>query len=119
MPEKRFDLKERTLNLSKSVIDLCKDNKKDLISKILISQVIRSSSSIGANYREADNAQTKKEFIYRINICRKEAVETMYWLELIEYVQVDIEIEKLIQACKELSLIFVAIIKKAKLVIKT
>lgn len=62
---------------------MCKALAKDAINKELIGQFIRASSSVGANYREASNAMSKKDFYHRIGICRKEAKEARYWLELL------------------------------------
>lgn len=78
-----FDLEERTLEFAKAVIRLCRKLPQKVIEKELISQLIRSSGSIGANYREANDALSKKDFAHRIKISRKEAKETCYWLELL------------------------------------
>lgn len=83
MTTKIFDLEDRTLNFSKKVIDLVKKLPKNTVNFELISQVVRSAGSIGANYREANEALGKKDFYMRVRICRKEAKETKYWLELI------------------------------------
>lgn len=79
----KYDLEDRTLNFSKKVIDLVKILPKNSVNYELISQVVRSSGSVGANYREANEALGKKDFYMRIRISRKEAKETKYWLELI------------------------------------
>ena len=78
-----FDLEKRTLEFSKNVIRLCKKLHKNVINNELIGQLIDSSGSIGANYREANDALSKKDFRHRIKITRKEAKETHYWLELL------------------------------------
>jgi four helix bundle protein len=81
----------------------------------LISQVVRSASSVGANYIEANEALGKKDFAYKIRICRKEAKETRYWLRLIVAVNHDLEknVKDLIQESTELMNIFGAILKKS------
>jgi four helix bundle protein len=56
---------------------------KNSINIMLTGQVLRSGTSMGANYREANETETKKDFNYKIRICRKEAKETIYWLNLI------------------------------------
>lgn len=68
-----FDLEERTLEFSKKNIRLCKKLPSSAINREVISQLIRSSGSIGANYREANDALSKKDFSHRIKITRKEA----------------------------------------------
>ncbi len=78
-----FDLEERTLEFAKKVIRLCKQLSQNVINNEVIGQLIDSSGSIGANYREANDALSKKDFKYRIKIARKEAKETHYWLELL------------------------------------
>jgi len=78
-----FDLEKRTLEFSKNVIRLYKQLPKNVINNELIGQLIRASGSIGANYREANDALSKKDFKHRIKITRKEAKEAHYWLELL------------------------------------
>jgi four helix bundle protein len=81
--EKRYDLEERTLKFAKACVDLCKTLVKDVINIEFIGQLIRASGSVGANYREANESMSKKDFYHRIKICRKEAKESKYWLELL------------------------------------
>lgn len=78
-----FDLEERTLNFNKKLLASVSKLKSNSINDFYISQVVRSGGSIGANYREANETYTKKEFIYRIRICAKESKETVYWIDLI------------------------------------
>jgi four helix bundle protein len=80
-----FDLEERTLALAKSCIDLCKLIQTDVFNYELIRQLIRSASSVGANYREAYESITRKDFNHRISICRRESKEAKYWLELLSH----------------------------------
>jgi four helix bundle protein len=82
MVKHEYDLERRTLAFAKSVLRLCKNLPGDTTNREIISQVIRSSGSIGANYREANDV-SKKDFSHRIKITRKEAKETEYWLELL------------------------------------
>lgn len=79
----KYPLEERTLQFSHNIIDLLKKIKPTPISTPIISQLIRSATSIGANYMEANNASSKKDFQNKIFICKKEAQETKYWLKLI------------------------------------
>jgi four helix bundle protein len=78
------DLEERTAEFAKRIIRLCQALPKNQINNPLISQIIRSAGSVGANYREANEGLGKKDFLYRLRIARKEAKETSYWLDLIE-----------------------------------
>lgn len=113
--DKRFDLEERTLNFAKKVIDLIRKLPKNTINFEFTSQVIRSSGSMGANYREANDALGKKDFFMRVRICRKESKETEYWLELILHNNADLkaEIEPLILEATEFIKIFSSIINKS------
>jgi four helix bundle protein len=77
---KRFNLEERTLNFGKRIIHLAKAIPINKVNNSLIDQLIRSGTSVGANYREANETITKKDFKFKIQICRKEAKETKYWL---------------------------------------
>ncbi|TAN57712.1 four helix bundle protein [Patescibacteria group bacterium] len=80
---KIYDLEERTFQFAKRVAIFCKVLPKTATNIEYGKQVIRSSGSIGANYIEANEALSKKDFQMRIKICRKEAKETVYWLRLI------------------------------------
>ncbi len=113
--DKKFDLEERTLNFAKKVIDLVRKLPKNSINFELISQIVRSSGSVGANYREANEALGKKDFYMRIRICRKEAKETRYWLELILHSNLDLkeDVEPLIGEATEFIKIFSSIINKS------
>lgn len=77
-------LERRTTNFSVDIIQLVKILPKSITNVNTFAQIIRSSSSIGANYREANEAMSKKDFIYRLRISRKEAKETLYWLDILE-----------------------------------
>lgn len=79
----KYDLEERTLKFSEEIINLCKKTAKSVITTPLISQLIRSGTSIGANYHEANGGSSKKDFKNKIFICKKESKETMYWLRLL------------------------------------
>ena len=79
----KFDLEERTIAFGIAVIKFCKDKIHDSILKIIITQLIRSATSIGANYMEADGASSRKDFRCKIFICKKEAQETKYWFRIL------------------------------------
>ncbi|MDD4762159.1 MAG: four helix bundle protein [Candidatus Pacebacteria bacterium] len=112
----KFDLEERTAKFGENIIIFCKNIPENYISKPVISQLIRSSTSIGANYSEADDAESKKDFIHKIGICKKESRETKHWLRMINTVFPDkrLDIKNLWQEAKELNLIFNAIINSSK-----
>lgn len=112
---KTYDLEERTLQFSKTLIVLCKKLPRNTININLVDQCIRSGTSIGANYREANDALGSKDFIFRCKISRKEAKETVYWLELLIEANNDYkgDIKPLLNECLELRNILSAIITKA------
>ena len=74
----KYDLEERTARLGENVIVFVKTLNKDSVNNPLISQIVRSATSIGANYMEANQASSKKDFRNKIYICKKEANETKY-----------------------------------------
>jgi len=103
-----FDLEKRTENFGGDIIDFCKKIKKDTISTPLISQLVRSGTSIGANYCEANGASSKKDFRNKIYICKKEAQETKHWLKMLIKFDDNIEKEAMVlwKEVQELTLIF-------------
>ena len=78
-----YDLEERTALLGEAVIDFARSLKETAITRPLISQIVRSATSVGANYIEADDAVSRKEFLLKIGTCRKEARETKHWIRMI------------------------------------
>ena len=108
--KKTFDLEERTINFSKNVLTFCKLYEKDRMLYPMLIQLVRSASSIGANYVEANNSCSKKDFRNKIYICKKESQETKYWLKVIKST-VNIEkVDILWQEAHELNLIFQKIV---------
>ena len=91
--QKIFDLEVRTLQFSKKILFLCKKIPKNVINYPLINQLIRSATSVGANYREANDALGKKDFMLHLRVSRKEAKETVYWLELLQEANNEISVE--------------------------
>lgn len=79
----KYDLEERTAKFGENVIALCKSLKQEPILTPLISQIVRSATSVGANYMEANGASSKKDFQNKIFICKKEIQETKHWLRMI------------------------------------
>ena len=113
---RKYDLEERTAAFGEGVIEFCKSLKQDAVSKPIISQLVRSGTSIGANYMEANSASSKKDFRNKIFICKKEAQETMHWLRMLAkcFPGRQSELRKFWQEVKELTLIFGKIVSKLK-----
>ncbi len=113
---KQYDLEERTLKYSKLLINFTKNISKSISNAEIIRQLIRSGCSVGANYIEANESLSRKDFVMRVKICRKEAKESIYWLNLIETNGEETEKNRimLIQEMNELMKIFGAIIEKTK-----
>lgn len=109
-----YNLKDRTKKFGIEIIIFSQEIPKNSITLPLVSQLVRSATSIGANYFEADNAESKNDFKHKISISQKESDETVYWLEMIETAcpKFKEKITKLHQEAKELNLIFNAIKKK-------
>jgi len=114
--KKPFDLEERTGMFGEEVIVFAKKVPQSVITRPLISQLVEAATSVGANYCEADDAESKKDFIHKIGICKKEARETKHWLRMIAIAVLDLkeDASKLGSEAKELNLIFNAIIRSAK-----
>ena len=113
---KQYDLEERTLRFAKEVIEFVNILPKTMANIEIMKQIIRSSGSVGANYIEANEALSKKDFAMRVKICRKEAKESRYWLRLIEVKGEDAEKRRqsLISEATELMKIFGSIVEKTK-----
>jgi len=114
---KRYDLEDRTLRFTKEVIMFVKRLPRTISNVEIAKQLIRSSGSIGANYIEANESLSKKDFAMRIKICRKESKETIYWLKLVEVKDQNNEEkrrESLIGEATELMKIFGSIVEKTK-----
>ena len=97
MTDKIYDLEDRTARFAKEVVRFIGNIIKNVTNIEFSKQLARSAGSVGANYIEANEALSKKDFIYRIKICRKEAKESRHWLNLII-----VESEGLIKSQKEL-----------------
>jgi len=113
--KRHYDLEERTLIFAQEVISFTQKLSRNIANIEIIKQLIRSSGSVGANYIEANESLSKKDFVLRIKICRKEAKETIYWLKLLLVLENREEDRKeLIQEATELMKIFGSIIEKCK-----
>jgi four helix bundle protein len=112
----QYDLEKRVIVFSKSIIQFIKNFKITLLSEPLLKQLIKSSTSVGANYMEANEASSKRDFYNKICISRKEAHETKYWLQLLA----EVDPEKindcriLYKEANELTLILGKIFKSSK-----
>ena len=104
----QYDLEDRTRKFSKEVIGLLMRLNHNIINESIIKQLIRSASSVGANYCEANGAASRKDFKNKIYICRKEIQETKYWIELMAQTNKEEvrDLRKLWQEAHELTLIF-------------
>jgi four helix bundle protein len=112
-----YDLENRTFQFAKDVALFLKKIPKNSANIEYSKQVIRSSGSVGANYFEANESLSKKDFNKRVKICRKEAKETSYWLKLLVETNDAAHAatgEKLIKESDELKKIFSSIIEKSK-----
>ncbi len=110
------ELENRTTDFAKRVTRLCKELPSNTINRRLVDQIIRSAGSVGANYREANEALGKKDFIFRLRIARKECKETEHWLQLIEEANQDFSkrMEGVFKECNEIRNILSSIIGKVK-----
>ncbi len=113
---KPYNLGERTLKFAKRVIAYVNNLPKGISNIEIGKQLIRASGSVGANYLEAEESLSKKDFIMRIKISRKESKEARYWLELSQSEEElnNKEKEGLIQEATELMKIFGSIVEKSK-----
>ena len=104
----KYDLEERTAKFGEQIVVFCKSLQQDIISKPIINQIIRSGTSVGANYMEANGASSRKDFRNKIYICKKEAQETKHWLRMIAQCSPEKKEDtvRLWKECQELSLIF-------------
>ena len=112
-----YDLEERTFLYGKECALFVKSLSKNMLSTEYGKQLIRSSSSVGANYIEANESLGEKDFKMRIKICRKEAKESSYWLRMIRetgLAENTKQINNLIQESFELRKIFTAILVNRK-----
>ena len=105
MKGRNFDLEQRTLDFAVQVISYCKKLQITEFNRALVQQVIRSATSVGANYSEAAGASSPKDFRNKISLSRKEAKETLYWLQLLSKLE-NIDFQEVITESEELCKIF-------------
>ena len=115
-PLREFDLEERTARFGEAVIGFAKAIPVNVVTGPLIPQLVRAATSVGANYVEADDADSKKDFRFKIGLCRREAKETKHWLRMVVAAEPQFrdEARVLWQEAKELNLIFGAIRRKIR-----
>ena len=112
----QYNLEERTAKFGEEVIDFVKTINQSPINSPLINQLVRSATSVGANYCEANNASSKKDFKNKIFICKKEASETKHWVRMIARANPDKkgECQLLWKEANELTMIFSKIVVSLK-----
>lgn len=115
-PVKIYDLEERTAKFAEKVIDLLKKLPKNHINNPLIEQLTAAAGSVGANYCEATEAESKRDFQHKISISKKETKESKYWLRLLARANFEFnnEFRELWKEAHELLLIFSQTIKSSK-----
>src|SRR5438128_5604452 len=111
-----YDLEERTARFGEAVIDFAKTIPQSAVTTRIISQLVGAGTSVGANYVEADDAVSKKEFLKNIGTCKKEARETKHFLRMAVRAVPELkpEARKLWMEAKELHLIFSKIWRSGK-----
>ena len=112
---KTYDLEDRTFNFANNVRGFIKELPKTIANTEDIKQLVRASGSVGANYIEANEPISKKDFIYRIKICRKESKESRFFLRLLDTsnrTDLDQVRSELVQEAMELTKIFGAIVNR-------
>ncbi|PKP24548.1 MAG: four helix bundle protein [Bacteroidetes bacterium HGW-Bacteroidetes-2] len=105
------ELQNRTKLFSLSIIDLVEKMDYSISKKAVMNQLVRSATSVGANYRASNRARSDKEFIAKMNIVLEEADECCFWLEIIDEKKWA-QVENLLKEANELTAIFVTILKK-------
>ena len=113
--DKVYDLEERTFIFARDVREFVRSLPRTISALEDVKQLVRSSGSVGANYIEANESLSKKDFVMRVKICRKEAKESEYWIRLLLEINesVDkVEGVRLLQEAGELKKIFSAIVNK-------
>ena len=112
----KYDLEERTAKFGENIIEFCKSLKENTVNIPIIKQLVRSGTSVGANYCEANGASSKQDFKNKIHIYKKEIQETKFWIRMTVKGNPEIkeEAKELWQEAQELTLIFSRIISSLK-----
>jgi four helix bundle protein len=111
-----YDLEERTAKFGEAAIAFARKVPESAITRPLISQLVRAASSVGANYCEADEAETNKEFRYRIGVCKRESRESKHQIRMLVAAEPRVREAGIVlwQEAKELTKIFAAILRKRR-----
>lgn len=112
----QYDLEERTAKLAEEIIRTVKSIKLNSVNKRIVDQLVGSGGSLGANYCEANEAESKQDFKHKIGICKKETKETKHWLRLMAVANPEIKekLRVLYRETQELLLIFSKILKSSR-----
>jgi len=112
--KEKYDLEERTAKFGENIVFFCRELLKDEITRPIINQLIKCGTSVGANYCEADDAESKKDFKHKIGICKKESREVKHFLRMVGAAlpEKKEKARKLWVEAKELNLIFNSIYNK-------
>lgn len=112
----KFDLEERTAKFGEAILIFAKKIPITKVTERIVPQLVGAGTSVGANYCEANDSESKKDFIHKMGICRKESRETKYWLRMIVVVVPELkdEARMLWKEASELNLIFSASIRTAR-----
>lgn len=112
----KYDLEDRTARFGENIIEFAKKMPKTPITVSLISQLVKAGTSVGANYCEADCAESKKDFEHKLGICKKESKESKHWLRMISVAVPELKDEARIfwREANELNLIFSSIVNKSR-----
>lgn len=115
--DKISGLRARVKNWVLQVIAVAKKISKDEVGRVFINQLLRSATSVGANYEEASESESPKDLIHKLSVVKKEAKESRYWIDLVIsiYPNLENECNMVLQECQELIKIFSSIISKKKL----
>ena len=110
------DLKNRTKQFAIGILNFAESLDYSIVKKVVVNQITKSGSSVGANYRSACRGRSDAEFLSKMNIVLEEADETLFWLEIIEEMnwKNNDELRRLLKEANELTAIFVTIIKNTK-----
>ncbi len=115
-PNPKYDLEERTAKFGEEVIKFCRILPHNELTRPIINQLVKCGTSVGANYCEADDAESSKDFKHKIGICKKETRESKHFLRMSAIAAPESKdgARKLWTEAKELNLIFNSIYKKVK-----
>ncbi len=116
-PKREYDLEERTAKFGEEIIKFCKNMPRNEITKPIINQLIKCGTSVGANYSEADDAESKADFRHKIGICKKESRECKHFLRMsaVAALETKGQARKLWIEARELNLIFNSIYRKVNI----